>query len=519
MTAAEVDAGPEDRSRGWLPPLYPIILAMGMVLAIIMQSGGSPYAAVRVFAGFMLGAVLICVLARALLGTRDRAGVAATLVIVLVFAGPDPRIAALVLFALGIVVAERIASARFRLRVPWALAGRVLNAGSVIILVAVFMRSATDGSLGPFVGALVNEAPFLARGSSPVTPAASSPDVYLIILDGHARPDKLDSIFGYQSAFPGQLQERGFEVASGSRSNYLLTAQSLPSLLNMGHVADIVDRETAVASPFGYTSEVRRLASHSRVFDRFRDAGYDVIAVASGFEEVALRGADRFIDTGQINELELRTLGSTMVARVIQAVDPEWFADQHRSRVVSVFDATTNVARELHDRPRFVLAHVPSPHAPIVFRSDGSAEPMSDVPNFFDDTFEHRSIPRAAALSQYAGQVQHVDNLVLPVIDQILATQRPAVVLVASDHGSAAGLRWSDLERSDLDERTAILFAAYTPEQRNVFPPDISLVNVFGYLFQTYFGDAFTPQPDTAYRWKDVFLDLVPIDLPTPSSR
>ena len=52
--------------------------------------------------------------------------------------------------------------------------------------------------------------------------------------------------------------------------------------------------------------------------------------MASGFEEVALRCADRFVDTGQLNELELRTVGSTLVARVIQAVDPEWVNDQAR---------------------------------------------------------------------------------------------------------------------------------------------------------------------------------------------
>jgi len=473
----------------------------------------------RVVVGFTIGALVVSAVCRVLFGARDRAGVAATLVVLLVFGGSDPRVAGIALVALAIVVAERIAATRYRLRVPWALAGKVLSAGSVIVLAAVFIRSATDGSFGPFAGALVSEAPFLARGSSAAAPPATdSPDVYVIILDGRARSDKLTSIFGYQSDFTGQLEKRGFVVASESRSNYLLTAQSLSSFLNMRHMADLVDRDTAVASPLGYMSEIRRLASHSLVFDRFRELGYDVIAVASGFEEVALRGADRFVDTGQINELELRTVGSTLVARVIQAVDPEWFADQHRSRVVSVIDATAEIAGEAHDRPRFVLAHVPSPHAPIVFRSDGSAEPMPDVPNFFDDTLEHRAIPRSEALHQDAAQVQHIDDLVLPVVDRILSAQRHAVVLVISDHGSAAGLTWSDLANSDLDERTANLFAAYTPGRPNLFPADISLVNVFGDLFHAYFGDDFTPQPNTAYRWQNGFINLVQIELPSPTA-
>jgi hypothetical protein len=288
--------------------------------------------------------------------------------------------------------------------------------------------------------------------------------------------------------------------------------------MNMGHVADIVDHQTASATVSGYTSEIRRLASNGLVFDEFRRLGYEVVAVASGFEEVALRGADRYIDTGQINELEVRTVGNTVVAPAIQLVAPEWFADQHRSRVASVFEAANRLAHEAHDRPRFVVVHVPSPHAPIVFGADGSAVPMHDLANFYDDTFTHRTGPREEELARYAGQLSHIDSLAVPLVDEILAgATSPPIILVLSDHGSAAGVAWEDLKGSDLDERTANLFAAYTPGRSGMFPSDISLVNVFGRLFEAYFGREYTPQPDTAYRWEGIFLNVVPIDLRTPA--
>jgi hypothetical protein len=286
----------------------------------------------------------------------------------------------------------------------------------------------------------------------------------------------------------------------------------------MAHIADLVDRATASATPGGYASEIRRLSTKPRVFDQFRELGYEVVAVASGFEEVALRGADRFIDTGQANELEIRVIGNTAIAPVVQLLDPDWFADQQRSRVVSVFDAAAVLSREPHERPRFVLVHVPSPHAPIIFAADGSAVPMSDLPNFYDDTFIHRPLPRSEALAQYAGQVAHIDDLSLTAVDQVLASDpTPPVVLIVSDHGSGVGLDWRNLADSDLDERTANLFAAYVPGRPGVFPPDVSLVNVFGLLFGACFGRAYEPQPDTAYGWEDVPLDLVPITLPEPA--
>jgi hypothetical protein len=498
--------------------LYPVLLALALVLSIVLPTGASPYAAVRLLIAFAVGALLVAAALRLLLGDRDRAGVAATVLVVFVVKGIDWRVAILLLTVLALIVVERLAARRRPSGIPWPLAGRIMNAGSVVLLIAVVLRAAGDGSLGPLVGAIRGEGPTMFREPARVaSPAGADPDVFLLVLDGHARADKLEAIFGHDEApFLAELERRGFEVASASRSNYLLTAESLSSLLNMDHVADLVDRATATATPIGYTTEIRRLATNPRVFDQFRALGYSVIAVASGFEEVALRGADRFIDTGQVNELEIRTMGNTLIAPAIQLVAPDWFADQHRSRVVSVFEAAAAVSSERHDRPRFVIVHVPSPHAPIIFADDGSAVPMSDLPNFYDDTFAHRPLPREEALAQYAGQVAHIDNLTLAAVDQILASgPTPPVVVIASDHGSAAGLTWDDVADSDLDERTANLFAAFTPGRPRVFPPDITLVNVFGFLFEAYFGRDYEPRPDTVYRWGTSLMDQVPIALPS----
>ena len=497
-------------------PLYPAVLAVALVLAITLPSGASPYAGLRMTVGFAIGGLVLAAVARMILGDRDRAGVAASVAVLAIFKATDPRIGFILLAILGLLIIERAMAARRTATAPWPIVGRVANLGAVVLLLAVLIRGAGDGTLAAALAAVRDEGPVALRGAAPFDggdPAGA--DVFLIILDGHARADKLEAIFGHDGApFVEALAGRGFDVAPASRSNYLLTSQSVPSLLNMGRVADLVDREAAAASSTAYTLEIRELVAEARVFAEFRENGYEVVAIASGFEEVSLRGADRFIDTGQVNELELRTLGNTVVAPAIQLVAADWFADQHRSRVAAVLQATVEVAREVRHRPRLIVAHVPSPHAPIVFAADGSAVPMPDLPNFYDDTFTRRG-DRDAAIAEYAGQVEHVDALALEAIDGILAAETtPPIVLVLSDHGSAAGLDWDDVANSDLDERTATLFAAFTPGLSDVFPDDVTLVNVFGRLFAALFGRPLELQPDTAYRWEGSLVNEVPIALP-----
>ena len=102
--------------------------------------------------------------------------------------------------------------------------------------------------------------------------------------------------------------------------------------------------------------------------------------------------------------------------------------------------------------------------------------------------------------------------MVLHAVDGILeASPTPPIILILSDHGSGSGVNWTDLAHSDLDERSANLFAAYTPGHPDLFPHDITLVNVFGRLLGGYYGVQVAEQPDTLYRWDDTMSHLVEV--------
>ena len=289
-----------------------------------------------------------------------------------------------------------------------------------------------------------------------------------------------------------------------------VTALSLPSLLNMRHVGEMF-----TAQPGGdgiYKAMLRSFSADNAVFREMRSLGYETTAIASGFEDVAIRAADRAIDTGELNEFELAMARETSVGKWVSAVAPTLFGDSQRSRVRNALGAIEKTASQPHDRPMFAFAHIPSPHGPIVFGPKGEAVQAPPLDHLFDDNAHDLRLTPEAFGRRYTGQVDYLNGLVLNTVDGILdASPRPPVIILLSDHGSGSRLNWTDLAHSDLDERSANLVATYTPGRSDVFPDDITLVNFFGTLFNAYFGTDIAAKPETIYRWDDNLTHLVPI--------
>ena len=76
--------------------------------------------------------------------------------------------------------------------------------------------------------------------------------------------------------------------------------------------------------------------------------------------------------------------------------------------------------------------------------------------------------------------------------------------MLFADHGSASVVDWNVTDPDEADparllERTGILFAALTPDREGVFPDDISPVDLFRLLFDSYLGadhDRAVPPPE-----------------------
>ncbi|HEV8488516.1 MAG TPA: sulfatase-like hydrolase/transferase [Candidatus Limnocylindrales bacterium] len=467
--------------------LYPILIAVALVAELFVTSGVSPLVIIRSLIVAVAAGALLSGTGRVLLGDKDRGGIFATLAIFLFVVGADVRIAILLGLAIALLFVERYVLPPAR-RFRWRIIGRFFSSVSAILLLAIGIQAVQSGTPGLVLRALTEEAPLRAGTTVGAPPAGTRPDVYILLLDGHARPDVLREIFGYdETPLLAGLEGRGFEIATQSRTNYALTVQVMAAMFNMRplHEIDSVRPLLDKTSSRPPGAVIRTAINDGPVLERFREEGYELVALASSYEEPALRSVDRWIDTGELNEFEVNLFRRTILRPILPIVAPDWVSSSYRSRVENEFDALGDIAAERGDRPKFVFGHLPSPHAPWVYNADGSPRTVLDVDAMWAETPASTGLDKAALIKGYAGQVEWVDGRLMEAIDEIVANSaRPPVIIVFGDHGS-----WIGADGGDIRLRFLPLFAARMPGGNDPFPDDIDLVNVFPILFDDLFGD------------------------------
>ena len=152
-------------------------------------------------------------------------------------------------------------------------------------------------------------------------------------------------------------------------------------------------------------------------------AGYERIAVASGYGEIGPLRVDRLINPPQVGEFEASLLRSTMVGSIVDFLAPAAAASQKHERVEATFAEAALLAQEPHDRPRFVFVHVPGPHGPWVVDSAGNAFPgTTSLFASFADPVKDPEIRR----QRFFEFATFVANRTVATVDTILAASPSA---------------------------------------------------------------------------------------------
>jgi hypothetical protein len=496
-------------------PIYPTALSLAFATEIYVLSGISPFPALRTFALALLIPVVLTILGRLALGDRDRGALAAALAVLGIMAGVDLRLGILVALTILALFAERYllpASAR---TIRWPRITTIATRVIAVLWLAVGIHILQTGTIGVVVRAIGNETGLRQAVAAAASPA--DPDIYMIMLDGHARADVLSDHFGVDgAAFVAELESRGFAVATQSRANYTTTAETLGSTFNMAHLADIPRMagllDGSAAARQGQV--VRDVINDNEVFTHLRARGYWIEAVSSGWEEVAMREADRFIDTGELNEYEVAMLRRTTLGDLLQILAPDAVSAQYRSRIQGALDAVVEDVDRPFDRPVFHFSHVPGPHPPWVFNADGSPRTIADLEATYAETPASTGLTLGELRRAYAGQVIDLDRRLLATLDELDASVahrgRPAVVVVWSDHGS-----WLDADGGDVRLRFKNLLAVKSTDRELDVDSDLTTVNLFGTLFAQLFGMPYEARADTTFSYgaRDEF-DLVAVDDP-----
>jgi hypothetical protein len=122
------------------------------------------------------------------------------------------------------------------------------------------------------------------------------PDIYYIIVDGYARSDLLQEIFGYDNtAFLQALESRGFYVAGQSQSNYMQTALSLASSMNLDYL-------TGLPTAMPDRGQLIGMIRHSKLRETLEYLGYQIVTFDSGYQPTTLSDTDHYLASDQIKK-------------------------------------------------------------------------------------------------------------------------------------------------------------------------------------------------------------------------
>ncbi|MEX0625999.1 MAG: sulfatase-like hydrolase/transferase [Chloroflexota bacterium] len=307
-----------------------------------------------------------------------------------------------------------------------------LNARTVARNLGVFAWAFATVAAIPVVGwAIASYHP--ADGAIEGATGTGRPDIVLLLVDGYPRADSLVEQFGVDnSAFVTALTTRGFLVAAHSRSNYTATWASLSSMFYGRYVDEIHELAPPPADPAEQYRRVMLALGRAPVLDGFRRDGYEIVTIPSAFESAALTSADRILTPPEWTSFELSLIQRSLAGQLAFRLAPGVVFDQHRARLESTLQLLGDEMARTSATPRFVFAHLLAPHAPVAFRADGSpAEPPACFPGC-----SPYGITSAADWEGFPGQVTHVNELVVAVLDRIIGDDPGALIILMSDHGS-----------------------------------------------------------------------------------
>ena len=320
-------------------------------------------------------------------------------------------------------------------------------------------------------------------------------DIYYIVLDGYASASTLKEIYDYDNhEFTDYLTEKGFYIASESRSNYPITFLSLASSLNMEYINYLTDM-------VGVESKDRtvpyQMIKDSKVMNFLKSKGYKFIHFSSGW---GATDSNKYADL----DVQCRRWGSrwdefTMVliqTTMLRPFEGYLIEAGARARVLCTFSKLAEVHRI--EGPKFVFAHINCPHPPYLFGANGEPVPKTKL-KMSGDVWEQKE--------NYLNQLIFVNKKVEMLIDEILSkSEGSPIIILQADHGTASTFNhpdsggWDRPTEINLRERMGIFNAYYLPpDGSDLLYDSITPVNTFRLIFDFYLDTSYGLLDDQSY--------------------
>lgn len=317
--------------------------------------------------------------------------------------------------------------------------------------------------------------------SNQITKLNKLPDIYYIIPDGYPGSKSLQMILNFDNSnFENFLIEKGFFIATESYSNYQNTRFSIPSTLNMNYINHIYDETKSVNA---IDKELFNLSRDTAVIKNFKSFGYTTYAIETGINSWDTPTRDmknidyRFCHTSNILDSEF--FSELIRTTIINPIQAKLFAMDYREKVLCGFSELSEMVNR-SDTPKFVFAHLLIPHRPFVFGPTGE--------DILPEDLKLNEKGANLEVDLYLGQLEFANFKMRNVIEKLLDTENPPVIIIQSDHGM----------RRDNSQGEYIQFlsgfnnfkAYYFPDEgRNIEFETTTPVNSFRIIFNLYFDE------------------------------
>jgi hypothetical protein len=289
----------------------------------------------------------------------------------------------------------------------------------------------------------------------------SNPDIYYIILDGYANDSILSSVYNYkENNLTKFLKKNNFNIAKGSRTNYISTSPSLSSSLNYSYLENRNDSN----------SISKNIIYDNKVSTYLKNKGYKVVHVRSGYSVTREDyQADTTLTLDNLGEFE-RTLLRYTIFRLDDLLG--YASYKTLKEQLSVIYKTLHV-----QGPKYVFIHIVSPHPPYMCDENGNYKTSPRVINVWWE-------PK----KDYLAQLKYINKEIIKFTTEIMKQSKvDPIIIIQSDHGPWAK---SKSFKQLYDTRSMILNAYHIPYPwKNKFYSTITPVNTFRNVFNGLFND------------------------------
>ena len=392
---------------------------------------------------------------------------------------------------LAIVIAAMVGAVKLSRHWLARLDTALLRIATILVVVSLVTIVPTE------VEEALTPDPVVAAGRIlPGATTAPTRDVYWIVLDRYGSDRSFEAEYGVSNPFTPWLRERGFEVLDDSHANYVATALSMSTTLNMTPLDELASEVPTGSRSYAPTYSALQ---GSLVVRQFQALGYRYLHLGSWWNPTRTdAAADRNYNADGVSDFT-----SVLVETSVWPVALEAFGEteepvpsesaKHLKHNTYALDQLERIRGE--SGPKFVLAHILLPHPPYVFDRDGRYIPPEEQATLDEHDLWHR-------------QLDYTNSRLQRFLEPLLALpedRRPIIILQADEGPWPARygkdkyeFDWNEATADELEAKFGILNAWYVPGDTDLrLRPSQTAINTFPILFEQYFGiDDYPELPD-----------------------